>query len=54
MIKTVKKNIKIPLIVGGGINDRKDLENVWKAGADIAVIGTSIEKNFNNVLLFYQ
>ena len=52
MIKTVKKNIKIPLIVGGGINDRKDLENVWKAGADIAVIGTSIEKNLNNVLLF--
>ena len=52
MIKTVKKNIKIPLIVGGGINDRKDLENVWKAGADIAVIGTSVEKNLNNVLLF--
>ena len=44
MIKAVKENINIPLIVGGGINDKKDLENVWKAGADIAVIGTSIEK----------
>ena len=52
MIKAVKENINIPLIVGGGINDKKDLENVWKAGADIAVIGTSIEKNFNTMLLF--
>ena len=52
MIKAVKENINIPLIVGGGINNKKDLENVWKAGADIAVIGTSIEKNFNTMLLF--
>ena len=52
MIKAVKENINIPLIVGGGIKNKKDLENVWKAGADIAVIGTSIEKNFNTMLLF--
>ena len=52
MIKAVKENINIPLIVGGGINNKKDLEDVWKAGADIAVIGTSIEKNFNTMLLF--
>ena len=52
MIIDVKKTINIPLIVGGGINSQQDLENVWNAGADIAVIGTSIEKNFKNIFLF--
>jgi len=52
MIKAVQETINIPLIVGGGINNREDLVNVWNAGADIAVIGTAIEKDFNNILLF--
>ena len=52
MINTVKKSIKIPLIVGGGINNQKDLNDVWKSGADIAVIGTAIEQDFKNILLF--
>ena len=52
MIKSVNKVISIPLIVGGGINSKEDLENVWNAGADIAVIGTSVEKDFNNIFLF--
>ena len=52
MIKSVKQVISIPLIVGGGINSQEDLENVWNAGADIAVIGTSVEKDFNNIFLF--
>jgi len=52
MIAEVKKTIDIPLIVGGGINSQQDLENVWDAGADIAVIGTSIEKDFKNIFLY--
>ena len=52
MIAEVKKTIHVPLIVGGGINSQQDLENVWDAGADIAVIGTSIEKDFNNIFLY--
>ena len=52
MIADVKKTIDIPLIVGGGINSQQDLENVWNAGADIAVIGTSIEKDFKNIFLY--
>ena len=52
MIAEVKKTIDIPLIVGGGINSQQDLENVWAAGADIVVIGTSIEKNFKNIFLY--
>jgi len=52
MIKAVQETINIPLIVGGGIDNQEDLVNVWNAGADIAVIGTAIEKDFNNILLF--
>ena len=47
MISTVKKNISIPLIIGGGIHTpEKALENC-KAGADIIVVGNSIEKDKN-------
>lgn len=45
VIKEVKKNISIPLIVGGGINTAHQLKEVFKAGADIAVVGTAIEDN---------
>ena len=45
MIQTIKRHISIPLIVGGGIKNYKDLENAWIAGADIVVIGNAIEKN---------
>ena len=45
MIYAVKKNISIPLIVGGGINTKEKLEIAFNAGADIVVVGTAIEKN---------
>ena len=45
MIAAVKKNIDIPLIVGGGINTKEKLETAFNSGADIVVIGTAIEKN---------
>ena len=45
MIAAVKKNINIPLIVGGGINTKEKLETAFNSGADIVVIGTAIEKN---------
>jgi len=45
MISAVKKNISIPLIVGGGIKNHQQLENIFNAGANIAVIGNSLENN---------
>lgn len=43
MISDVSRNISVPLIVGGGIRTpEKALENC-KAGADIIVVGNSIE-----------
>jgi phosphoglycerol geranylgeranyltransferase len=44
MIKKVKENIDIPLLVGGGIRDVKTARQKAKAGADIIVTGTAIEK----------
>ncbi len=47
MIALVSKNIKIPLIVGGGIRSKKEIENAYKSGADIVVIGTAFENDIN-------
>lgn len=45
MIFEVKKNLNIPLIVGGGIKTKEQLQKTYKAGADIVVIGTAFENN---------
>lgn len=43
IIKRVKEAIRIPLIVGGGIRNRAQLEKAYRAGADMVVIGTLFE-----------
>ncbi len=45
IIKKVSNNLSIPLIVGGGIRTKKQLENAYKAGADLVVIGTAFEND---------
>lgn len=45
IITAVKENLRIPLIVGGGIRNSSDLSRVFDAGADIAVIGNAAENN---------
>lgn len=45
IISSVKQELKIPLIVGGGIRNKKQLENAYNAGADLVVIGTAFEDN---------
>lgn len=45
VIKAVKRNISIPLIVGGGIKSTDSFKEVELAGADIAVIGNALESN---------
>ncbi len=44
MIRTVKRSIDVPLIVGGGIRSFDAARNAVEAGADIIVTGTAIEK----------
>lgn len=45
VIKAVKKELSVPLIVGGGIRTKKQLKNAFQAGADLVVIGTAFEEN---------
>ncbi len=45
IISKVKKGLNIPLIVGGGIKSKKELENAYHSGADIVVIGTAFEED---------
>jgi putative glycerol-1-phosphate prenyltransferase len=45
MIKAVSNTISIPLIVGGGIKTPEDAIEVLKSGADLIVIGNSIEED---------
>ncbi len=47
MIKKVAEKISIPLIVGGGIRSKKEIDDAFKAGADLVVIGTAFENNPN-------
>ncbi|GGH36239.1 geranylgeranylglyceryl phosphate synthase [Mangrovimonas yunxiaonensis] len=43
IISKVKQELNIPLIVGGGIKNKNQLESAYKAGADLVVIGTAFE-----------
>lgn len=47
MIRLVSQNIKIPLIVGGGIRNQKGIQDAYNSGADLVVIGTAFENDFN-------
>lgn len=51
-ISEVKKNISIPLIVGGGIRYESEMFDAYKAGADIVVIGTAIESDVSSLYSF--
>jgi putative glycerol-1-phosphate prenyltransferase len=45
VISMVKKAIKCPLIVGGGLTDSEKVKTAFGAGADLVVLGNVIEKD---------
>ncbi|MEO0228421.1 MAG: geranylgeranylglyceryl/heptaprenylglyceryl phosphate synthase [candidate division WOR-3 bacterium] len=45
LIKLVKANINIPLIVGGGLKSLDTINGVFEAGADFVVIGNKLEED---------
>lgn len=47
IIKEVSDNLKIPLIVGGGIISLAEIEAAYNAGADLVVIGTAFENDLD-------
>ncbi len=52
MIKAVKKEIDIPLIVGGGIRDEESLKMIYQNGADIVVVGNLFETECEKISSF--
>lgn len=51
MIETVKMNIGVPLIVGGGIRTPEAAAAAREAGADIIITGTFVEQCSDDTLL---
>ncbi|EDP98478.1 hypothetical protein KAOT1_14712 [Kordia algicida OT-1] len=45
IIQEVSTKLQIPLIVGGGIRSKNQLNVAFNAGADLIVIGTAFEQN---------
>jgi len=45
MITAVRKTISAPIIVGGGLKTKTEINKAWQAGADVVIIGTAFEKN---------
>ena len=45
IVKMCSKALEVPLIVGGGIRNGEDAYKISKAGADIVVTGTVVEKS---------
>ncbi|PBQ32007.1 phosphoglycerol geranylgeranyltransferase [Sphingobacteriaceae bacterium] len=45
LLKKIRREVSIPLIVGGGIDSVKKINGSIKAGANMIVIGNALEKN---------
>ena len=45
IIRRVKQELDIPLIVGGGIRSKVQLDHAFSAGAELVVIGTAFEED---------
>ena len=45
VIRAVKNSISIPLVVGGGLRNRTQIEDTFISGADMVVLGNGCENN---------
>jgi geranylgeranylglyceryl phosphate synthase family protein len=45
IIKAVRENISIPVAVGGGIRNMKEVKMIFEAGANLIILGNGCEKN---------
>ena len=44
IVRAVREEISIPLVVGGGIRDGRSAQDLVEAGADVLVTGTAVER----------
>lgn len=47
MVEEISKHLTTPLIVGGGITSKEQIDEMYRAGADLVVIGTAFENDCN-------
>jgi len=47
LVRKIREEVSLPILVGGGIRNRKDVEKILISGADYVVIGTQFEVEFN-------
>jgi putative glycerol-1-phosphate prenyltransferase len=52
MIRSIRRNISLPMIVGGGISSPAIARDVFQEGADMIVVGTAVEKDPSMVKAF--
>jgi len=45
IVKAVRENVSIPLAVGGGIKNKKEVKKIFNAGANLIILGNGCEKN---------
>jgi phosphoglycerol geranylgeranyltransferase len=45
IVRAVSENISIPVAVGGGITNKKEVEEIFDAGANLIILGNACEKN---------
>src|SRR5690625_7670324 len=50
MVRQVKKEIDVPLVVGGGIRDGNTARRICEAGADVIVVGNAIEEDPQRII----
>ncbi|MBO5974925.1 MAG: geranylgeranylglyceryl/heptaprenylglyceryl phosphate synthase [Paludibacteraceae bacterium] len=53
-IKRVKSVCQVPIIVGGGICTKEQLQAAYSSGADLVVVGNHFEKNPQDLLSFVR
>ena len=44
IVSAIRKNISLPLMVGGGIRSIETAEELFSAGTDMIVVGNAVEK----------
>jgi len=45
IISAVRENVSVPLAVGGGLRNRREISDTFNAGANLIILGNSCEKN---------
>jgi geranylgeranylglyceryl phosphate synthase family protein len=45
LIRSVRKNISVPIAVGGGLRNASQIEEAYVEGADLVILGNGVERN---------